>query len=130
MTLFRTFALLILMTVPAVLQAQSAILKGDQITDLLAGKTAIGSWLGVPYRQWFAEDGTTFFAQPDARTTRGQWRVDSETGAFESWWPSYGWDTYGLIMADGELYWLGPDAGPDPFVLVEGQHLLFPNPVE
>ena len=52
--------------------AQSVKLSADQISELLTGNTAIGVWEGVPYRQFFAADGSTIYAQAQARSTLGQ----------------------------------------------------------
>jgi hypothetical protein len=64
--------------------AQSVKLTADQIVELLSGNTAVGTWEGAQYRQYFASDGSTIYAQPQARSILGQWRVDADRDEYQN----------------------------------------------
>jgi len=114
------------LTTPAL--AGPVQMSADEVAALLTGRTAVGVWAGARYRQWFAEDGLTIYAQEGARSSRGKWRVNNKTDAYESWWggdPS-AWDVF-VVLKDGEtLFWSGPGAEPPvPFTMEDGQQLVF-----
>lgn len=105
--------------------AQSVQLSADAIDELLSGNTAIGDWDGVPYRQYFGEDGTTIFAQDGARSARGEWRVDTELDEYQSIWPSDDdWQGWLVMEFSGDWYWVSKTTPPTPFQIVEGEHLI------
>ncbi|MEJ6389419.1 hypothetical protein [Gymnodinialimonas ulvae] len=100
-------------------------LDADEVTALLTGNTAIGDWDGVPYRQYFGEDGVTLFAQTEARTTRGQWRIDPESDEYQSLWPGDDdWEGWIVMVWMDEYYWLSRSTPPTVFEVVEGQQLV------
>lgn len=100
-------------------------LDAEEVTALLIGNTAIGEWEGTPYRQYFGEDGVTLFAQPEARTTRGEWRVDPESDEYQSLWPGDAeWEGWIVMIWMDEYYWLSRTTPPTPFEVVEGQQLV------
>ncbi len=73
--------------------AQSVKLKAHEIEALLTGNTAIGTWDGAPYRQYFGSDGTTIYAQEGSRSARGEWRVDGERDEYRA---------FGQMMQNGK----------------------------
>ncbi|MEP5731807.1 MAG: hypothetical protein ABJL67_20805 [Sulfitobacter sp.] len=109
---------------PAV-QAQSVKLKAHEIIALLTGNTAIGTWDGVTYRQYFGADGQTIFAQDGARSTLGEWRVDAERDEYQSIWPrETDWKGWFVMEYGGEFFWVSKTTPPTPFQIEEGQHLV------
>lgn len=102
-------------------------LDAAEVTALLTGNTAVGVWEGTPYRQHFDETGVTLFAQPEARTTRGEWRVDPETDEYQSIWPGETeWEGWIVMIWMDEYYWLSRTTPPTPFEVVEGEQLVAP----
>jgi hypothetical protein len=103
--------------------AQSVKLRGDEIGILLSGNTAVGVWEGTPYRQYFDEDGTTIHAQQNARSARGEWRVDGEE--YQSRWPGDAdWEGWFVMEYAGLWFWVSKSTPPTPFEVLEGEHLL------
>lgn len=104
-------------------EAQSVKLSGEEIEILLLGNTAVGQWDGAGYRQYFASDGTTIFAQPDARSARGDWRVEGEE--FQSRWPGDAdWEGWFVMEFAGDWYWVSKATPPTPFEVIEGEALV------
>ena len=119
-----TAALLALAT-PTLAQPVAVQLDTEEVIELLTGNTAIGLWNDVPYRQYFGEDGVTLFAQPGARTTRGEWRVDPESDEYQSLWPGdTDWEGWIVMVWMDEYYWLSRATPPTPFEVVDGQQLV------
>jgi hypothetical protein len=118
-------AALLAFATPVLAQPNAVQLDAAEVTALLTGNTAVGVWDGTPYRQYFGEDGVTLFAQPEARTTRGQWRVDPESDEYQSLWRGDA-EWVGLIVMIwmDEYYWLSRSTPPTPFEVVEGQQLV------
>lgn len=115
----------LLVATPALAQPVAVQLDADDVTTLLTGNTAIGEWDGVPYRQYFGDDGVTLFAQPDARTTRGEWRVDPESEEYQGRWPGEAeWEGWIVMIWMGDHYWLSRETPPTPFEVVDGQQLV------
>ena len=105
--------------------AQSVKLTADQITELLTGNTAVGVWEGVAYRQYFASDGSTIYAQPQARSTLGQWRVDAERDEYQSIWPRDAqWEGWYVMEYAGSYFWVSKATPPTPFDVVDGEQLV------
>jgi len=112
----------------SVAQAQpvAVSLTAAQISALLTGNTAVGDWNGTPYRQYFGADGVTLFAQPGARTARGDWRVDAAANRYESLWPGdTDWEGWVISQWQGDYYWLSRTTPPTPFTIIDGQSLSF-----
>jgi len=106
--------------------AQSVKLRPAEITALLQGNTAVGLWDGVPYRQYFGADGVTIFAQPGARSARGDWRVDEARSEYQSRWPGdTAWEGWFVMEYAGQWFWVSKATPPTPFEVVEGQQLDF-----
>lgn len=116
-------ALCAVIAVPAA--AQSVKLKAHEITALLAGNTASGTWEGQKYRQYFGEDGVTLYAQDGARTARGAWRVDAERDEYQSQWPGdVDWERWYVMEYAGDFYWVSKSTPPTPFRLLPGEQLV------
>ena len=107
--------------------AQEAPLTASEIATLLRGNTAIGTWQGTEYRQYFNADGSTIYAAKGQRSTLGEWRVDPARDLYESWWEGSGWEAWGVIRRDGALFWIGPEINAEPFRMIEGQQLVWPE---
>ena len=106
-------------------QAQSVKLSADEIAILLTGNTAVGVWEGVPYRQYFGDDGVTIFAQESARSARGEWRVDVEAGEYQSIWAGdTDWEGWFVMEYAGDWYWVSKATPPTPFSVIDGEHLV------
>jgi len=105
--------------------AQSVKLRAHEIDALLSGNTAIGTWEGARYRQYFDPDGTTIYAPENARSSRGQWRIDADKDEYQSIWPRDAeWEGWFVMEWDGTFYWVSKKTPPTPFELVEGQQLV------
>ncbi|MEO9517801.1 MAG: hypothetical protein ABJH45_09590 [Paracoccaceae bacterium] len=104
-------------------EAQSVKLRDTEINALLSGNTAVGSWNGTPYRQYFDADGSTIFAQPDTRSARGEWRVEGEE--YQSRWPGdTDWEGWFVMEFSGDWYWVSKTTPPTLFEVLEGQQLV------
>lgn len=99
-------------------------LTRTEIRTLLNDNTAIGTWQGQPYRQYFRADGDTIYAAKGQRSTLGKWR----TGAtFETWWDGDGWKSWGVARDGDTLLWTGNGITPEAFLIVPGAQLLWPK---
>lgn len=108
-------------------EAQSVKLQAHEIAALLRGNTAVGEWQNTPYRQYFAKDGTTIFAQEGTRSTRGEWRVDPDNDEYQSIWPKQTkWEGWFVMEFAGAFFWVSKSTPPTPFRVIEGQKLVFP----
>ena len=104
--------------------AQSVKLKAHEIAILLTGNTAVGSWEGVPYRQYFATDGSTIVAQKGAKSTLGEWRIDQERDEYQSIWPGDAeWESWLVMEFSGDFFWVSKTTPPTSFKVLEGEHL-------
>lgn len=105
--------------------AQSVKLKAHEIEVLLSGNTAVGKWEGARYRQYFASDGSTIYAQEDARSTLGQWRINAENDEYQSIWPrDADWEGWYVMEYAGAYYWVSKKTPPTPFKVVQGEQLV------
>ena len=119
----HAFAFAVAACISTSADAQSRKLQEDEIASLLSGNTAVGKWEGIPYRQYFGSDGTTIFAQHDARSARGEWRVDGEE--YQSIWPGdTEWESWFVMEYLGDYYWVSRATPPTPFQVLEGQRLV------
>jgi hypothetical protein len=110
----------VLMGFPAL--AQSVKLKAHEIEALLSGNTAIGKWEGIPYRQYFAPDGTTIYTQLGSRTELGEWRIDIDKDEYQNIWPrDAAWEGWYVMEYAGAFYWVSKATPPTPFRVEEGQ---------
>ncbi|MEO1494972.1 MAG: hypothetical protein AAFV19_22740 [Pseudomonadota bacterium] len=104
--------------------AESVDLTPAEIQTLLTGNTAVGTWQGQPYRQYFREDGDTIYAPKGQRSTLGKWRIGA---TFETWWESDGWTSWGVARDGHRLTWTGNGITPQAFEMVPGPQLLWPE---
>jgi hypothetical protein len=105
--------------------AQSVKLQAHEIMSLLQGNTAIGEWNGAAYRQYFDANGSTIFAQPDSRSTRGQWRVDEARDEYQSIWPrDAAWEGWYVMEYAGVFFWVSKTTPPTPFEIIKGEQLV------
>ncbi len=107
--------------------ADPVALTAPEIKTLLSGKTALGDWKGRAYRQYFNEDGSTIFAMRHSQSTLGEWRVNEETNQYESKWDDPEWESYGVSRDGRVFYWTGEGFEPQPFEMLDGADLLWPE---
>jgi len=108
--------------------ADEKILTALEIKKLLSGNTAIGRWIDHNYRQYFSADGSTIYAQENARSSIGRWRTNSKRNHYESWWEQSDWGAgYSIVLKDGVYYWVSSTGTTEPqaFTMVSGQQLVF-----
>lgn len=123
--MIRRAFLLALLALATPAQAQSVKLQSHEITALLSGNTAVGTWEGTPYRQYFGTDGSTIYAQTEARSTVGQWRVDADLSEYQSIWPrDADWEGWYVMEYAGDFFWVSKRTPPTPFKVLEGQQLV------
>ena len=123
--MIRRLFLIGLLALATPLHAQSVKLKAHEIDVLLRGNTAIGTWEGAAYRQYFNADGATIYAQTDARSTVGQWRIDPERDEYQSIWTGDAtWEGWYVMEYAGDFYWVSKSTPPTPFKVLEGQQLV------
>ena len=103
--------------------AQSVKLEPYEVTTLLSGNTAIGQWDGADYRQYFAQDGTTIFAQSGSPHAQGKWRVTA--GEYQSRWDGdTDWQGWFVMEYAGQFFWVSKATPPTPFTVVAGNQLI------
>ncbi|MEL6640588.1 MAG: hypothetical protein AAFP98_04625 [Pseudomonadota bacterium] len=121
----RAFAAVLAAAIAAPAAAQSVKLQGHEIRALLTGNTAVGRWEGQAYRQYFADDGTTIYAQENSRSTLGEWRVDDDLQEYQSIWPrDSAWEGWFVMEYGGTFYWVSKTTPPTPFEVLQGQQLV------
>ncbi len=121
----RTALILIAALAASPVLAQSVKLKAHEIDALLTGNTVVGTWDGAPYRQFFASDGSTIYAQENARSTLGQWRIDPDRDEYQSIWPRDAeWEGWFVMEYLGTYFWVSKKTPPTPFAVVEGEQLV------
>ena len=127
--MMKTLALICGLAVAATgAAAQSVKLKSAEIADLLTGNTAVGTWQGAPYRQYFSEDGSTIYAQKDSRSALGKWRIDTERDEYQSIWArDTVWEGWYVMEYLGTYFWVSKSTPPTPFKVVQGQKLVAPD---
>jgi hypothetical protein len=101
----RLYFLLFVSTLAFVFAQDSEVtMTQEEFTTLLTGNTVIGEWAGVPFRQFFADDGSTIYLSGSSKT-EGTWRVN-ETGDYCSVWPPSSTETcYKVTKLGDELLW-------------------------
>ena len=124
----RIFLAVAAILVTSTAHAQSVKLTAAQITELLTGNTATGKWQGQRYRQFFSADGHTIYAQKDAGSSVGSWRIDAEIDEYQSIWPKdQEWEGWYVMEYSGRYYWVSKSTPPTPFKVVAGEQLEFPQ---
>ena len=100
------------------------LLDASEIEVLLSGNTIIGNWVGEDYEQFFASDGTTIYRPVGGQDSFGEWRVDNETGLYESLWPPVPtWDAYEVHQEGETFFWTGQGVQLSPFTVSNGNLL-------
>ena len=101
------------------------LLSAEEIEVVLSGNTIIGNWVGEDYRQFFDANGiTTYRPVETGRDSIGEWRVNVETGLYESLWNDRPpWEDY-EVHQDGDTYfWTGQGVELSEFTVVAGNQL-------
>lgn len=119
---FITIATTLALAMPTVLGAQDNALGAREVSELLSGNTAIGQWEGVQYRSYFGADGTTIYDPQNDEAQIGKWRVNRETGRYESFWDAIGWTAYAVLRTEDGFAW-ERKGQTYPFDVVEGRQL-------
>ena len=123
--IMRCVFLSLLLVTPSI--GEEKTLTAAEIKQLLSGNTAIGHWVDHNYRQYFSPDGSTIYAQENARSSTGRWRVNSSTNQYESWWERAGWGAgYSILLKEGVFYWISSAGSTEPqsFEMVPGSQLV------
>jgi len=107
--------------------AEEIKLKASEIKELLTGNTALGTWNGTAYRQFFHKDGSTIYATKNNRSSLGQWGVNYTSDTYESLWNEARWDSYDVLRNGHELHWRDGDLRRYAFQILPGQQLLWPE---
>ncbi len=102
--------------------AQGTALSASEVESLLTGNTAEGQWDGKSYRSFFGSDGVTIYAPSKGDILTGKWRVDPETGEYDSFWNTIGWTAYTVLRTDEGFAWQRGDKSY-PFSLLQGRRL-------
>jgi len=108
--------------------ADKKTLTAAEIKELLAGNTAVGTWIDHEYRQYFGADGSTIYAQKNTRSSLGRWRTNGTRNHYESWWEQSDWGAGFSIVLESDVYYWVSSTGttkPQAFTMLPGQQLLF-----
>ncbi len=123
--MIRRYFILALLALATPAAAQSVKLRSHEIQALLTGNTAIGTWAGAKYRQYFDSDGTTIYAQEGTRSARGEWRIDPDRDEYQSIWPrDADWEGWFVMEYSGDFYWVSKSTPPTPFKVLDGEQLV------
>lgn len=101
------------------------LVSAQELEAALAGNTIIGNWVGENYRQFFDENGfTTYRPIETGRDSTGEWRVNVDTGLYESLWNDRGpWEEYEVHRDGDTWFWTGEGVELSEFTIVEGNQL-------
>lgn len=102
--------------------AEDTIMSGSEVERLLSGNTAEGVWDGAPYKSYFGTDGTTIYVSQNNEQQVGKWRIDPESGQYQSFWDAIGWTEYTVLHTDAGFAWLR-NGKIYPFTMIEGRNL-------
>ncbi|MAO26226.1 hypothetical protein KO491_04155 [Roseovarius nubinhibens] len=86
--------------------ASETALNGQEVYQLLRGNTASGLWQGTPYKSYFDPNGATLYMPQTGEPALGKWRINPDTGQYESWWEHVGWTSYTVVRTDTGLAWV------------------------
>ena len=105
------------------------LLTAAEIEVLLAGNTIIGNWVGEDYRQFFDQNGTTTYRPTETgRDSVGEWRVNVDSGLYESLWNDRPpWEDYEVHQDGDTFFWTGQGVQLSPFTVVDGNQLAAPR---
>ena len=125
--LLRLACIVILTLVTGQAVAESRIITGDEVRQLLTENTIIGKWGEQEYRQLFQKNGKTIYAPRKGQSTLGDWKINADTGHYESTWGS-GWTSYKIAEEKGKYFWIDPGGlPPQSFEVLSGNQLVWPR---
>ncbi|MFX0545146.1 hypothetical protein ACEWPL_006330 [Roseovarius sp. S1116L3] len=104
------------------LHAQDTQLGASELAELFTRNTAEGVWDGMAYKSYFGPDGVTIYDPQDGDMLVGKWRINAETGEYESFWDAIGWTSYAVLRTQTGYAWRR-NGKTYPFTLVEGRHV-------
>ncbi|MFT5064636.1 MAG: hypothetical protein ACJAXK_000743 [Yoonia sp.] len=123
MIIRRTIFAGLLVALAMPVAAQSVKLLDKEITVLLSGNTAVGTWEGADYRQYFDPDGTTIYAEQGSMPEYGEWRVQDDS--YGSIWPDDDdWESWFIMEFAGGFFWVSKTTSPTPFTIVDGDQIV------
>lgn len=99
-------------------------MTAPQIEVLLSGNTIKGTWNGDAYTQFFDANGITVYFPEGARPDQGKWRVNADTGQFESWWERANWVGYTVMITNDGFAWVSRGK-VQPFEVFEGKQVTW-----
>ncbi len=102
------------------------LVSAAEIEAALRGNTIIGNWVGEDYRQFFDASGfTTYRPVQSGVESVGEWRVNDDTGLYESLWNDrLPWDEYQVHRDGDDWFWTGGGVERSPFTIVPGEQLV------
>lgn len=107
-------------TASTTLEPQLVEVSAADIEAALSGNTITGTWLGEPYTQFYDPEGVTTYLPESGRESQGLWRVNTETGQYESLWGGETWDTYDVLRDGDQWFWSGQGVELQPFTISQG----------
>ena len=100
------------------------VVSAPELQDLLSGNTITGTWSGTKYTQFFSDEGATVYIPAGRQPEIGRWRVNAQTGQYESWWEQSGWSRYTVIRTEDGYGWKRGD-GYEPFTVQQGKQIVW-----
>ena len=102
----RRFFLALCLTLPGLTHAAEEVqLTAAEIKELLNDKTIRGQWYSSLYTQTFDNRGYTTYTAEGMRPDTGNWRVNTETNRYESFWNRSGWSSYPVYRKGDRFFW-------------------------
>lgn len=121
----KTVIWAIILTLYTSVAATQERLSAAEIAETLTGNTAIGEYRGTVFRQYFRNDGSTFFRREgQGRPDVGKWRT-TEDDEYCAWWATSGWSCYWVSRVGDKVTWHFEDKVAYPATLVTGERLDF-----
>jgi hypothetical protein len=110
---------------PPAVQADARRLTAAEIEQALSGNTIEGQWAGRSYKQYFAADGSTVYAEAGRPPSTGRWKADAGQDAYCSWWEMSGWACYRVLDGGPDtIIWVAPGSGERyPATVLPGKQL-------
>lgn len=101
--------------------AEDVQMSASEVTHLLSGNSAQGTWGNMSYRSYFDTNGMTIYAPQNGEQQIGKWRVTPD-GQYEAFWDAVGWTSYTVLRTDAGYAWK-LDGKTYPFTVLEGRVL-------
>lgn len=89
--------------------AEERRMTGEEISQALTNNTWIGTDSKPPWKQFFNEDGTTWFEDGRSPTSYGLWEVRNH--AYCSEWGGGAWSCYKVNKTAEGIVWIGKERG-------------------